>query len=150
MDAYVARSGIVVSVVGMIAVGPNGAQAMKQVTITQGELKIGTKAFALHQGVQVDAEAEAPNYRAVFALIAGGVLGIPGALYFNAVTPQDFTWLVLFPVAVLLGSIYRLITAEDRYWLVLRTGGHIARVFSSEDPQLVIALVARARDARRR
>jgi hypothetical protein len=95
-------------------------------------------------------EAEERGPRLVLALtcLLVGAIGIPVAVAFNRMTPHDYSWLVGFPLAFVLGALFRFLTAGPRYSVTLITEMGEVAIFQSRDHQVVICLVAALREVK--
>jgi hypothetical protein len=104
--------------------------------------------YPLTQRTKIEAEQRGPRVLAALLCFVLGTIGIPAAVLINRVTPDDYSWLVGFPVAFVLGTVFRFLTVEPTYAVVLRTAGKARPILESEDRQMIIRVVAALRDGK--
>lgn len=117
------------------------------ILLTTEGLKVNGRVYPLTQNARVEEIARAPRLLLTVPFLVIGTLGLPAALWFNGITPEDFSWVVAFPISFLLGAGYRLLTAEAKYTIVLKIESQEIPLFESGDHQLTAEVVAALREA---
>lgn len=120
-----------------------------RISVSPHTISVKGKSYPLTANTTIEAVQTEPSLMAAFFALAAGTLGIPAAIIINRVTPDDYSWLVGFPVACMLGAIFHVLTAEPTYVVVVASNTRMKTIVTSRDHQLVISLVAALRDARR-
>ncbi len=124
------------------------------VLVTSERVVAHGRTWRLGEVVQVEAAHEAPRIGPCLAVLGlGAPVGLPTLLWAMAAAEPGGrghygVGLVAVGVA-LFGAIMRLVLAEDRYWLVLRTGRRERRVFQSRDHELITQLAGVVLEATR-
>lgn len=119
-----------------------------RVVVSVDKISVDGRDYPLTERTTIEAEQRGPKFVAALMCVAVGTIGIPATIVFNRVTPDDYSWLVGFPVAFVLGAIFRVLTAEATYAVVLVSPRKETPILKSPDHQLVISLVAALRDAK--
>jgi Family of unknown function (DUF6232) len=131
--------------------GPNWPGRLlrdSRIVISLNSISVDGRQYQITRSTIIEAVQRGPTYVAALLSLMLGTVGIPATIVFNRVTPDDYSWLVGFPVAFVLGAILRVLTAEATYAVVLVSDGTAVPIVESRDYQLVISLVAALRDAK--
>ncbi len=118
-----------------------------RVIVRPGVVEVDGKPFRVGAHTRVEAVADPPSFiRGWMVLLGFSLLGVPCGLVLTAVAPGVHSWLVTIPAIGALVSIGRLLTASTRYHVTLVEQGSRS-IYSSEDLQTIVFLVAMVRDA---
>ncbi|MDP1827509.1 MAG: hypothetical protein Q8L48_29835 [Archangium sp.] len=118
-----------------------------RVVVRPGVVEVDGRAFLVGQGTRVEAVADPPRFIGLWLAVLGcSLVAVPAAVVFGSLSQDDRSWLVAFPVIAAAMAIVRVLTASTRYHVAL-VERDARYVFSSEDLQTVVFLVAMVRDA---
>ncbi|MBL8955007.1 MAG: hypothetical protein JNK82_29800 [Myxococcaceae bacterium] len=108
--------------------------------VSSGSLRVRGKEHVVTSGATIEAESRSPSALPSVGVMAASVFALPFTL-------GAHDWSVSLPISVMLLAGLRLLTADSRYHVVLRSRGRAVSLFEGEDERLVIALTAAIRAA---
>jgi hypothetical protein len=120
--------------------------AAHDVVLTSTHLVVGGRTFMLAELNAAVASRLAPRWKWKLLTMGLGVCAVPVVLAFNRATPEDWAWLLLFPVVLLFWGIWSLLTDEGRSALVVSTATGPIVTFTSRDHEFVARLVTRIQE----
>jgi hypothetical protein len=128
------------------------------VLVTSERLAVAGRTWLLGEVQQVEVVRRAPRVLPILVTLGGGVVvGLPALLASMAAPGARgeglFELALVVAALVIFGSITRLFSIADTYWLMVRTPQGERRVFRTRQHQLVSSLasvVSQAAAARRR
>jgi hypothetical protein len=118
------------------------------VVVRPGVVEVDGRPFAVGATTRVEAIIDPPRFKVWLGALILGLLGVPAAVVYGSLSQaRDATWVVAVPVALAATAMVRILTASTRYHVALLAGRRSRYVYSSEDLQTVVFLVAMVRDA---
>jgi hypothetical protein len=119
-----------------------------RVVVHTGLVEVDGKPFQVSAQTRVEALVDSPRIMLWLGLLGLSLLLIPAMLVAaTLVDTSRHSWLMAFPSALAAISIARILTATTRYHVALVADSRTRVVFSSDDLQRVVFLVAMLRDA---
>lgn len=118
-----------------------------RVVVRTGLVEVDGKPFPVAPGTRVEAIVDPPRFKVWLVLLGLSLLGVPAAVIAGSLAPGDQSWWVALPMAVAMVSLVRFLTATTRYHVALVADRDARFVYSSDDLQTVVFLVAMVRDA---
>lgn len=120
-----------------------------RVVVRSGVVEVDGRPFVVGPQTKVEAIVDPPRMKPWLVLLGLSLLCVPATVVAAALLAGsgDHSWLVAIPMPVAIASIIRVLTATTRYHVALVAERKMRFIFSSEDLQQVVYLVAMVRDS---
>lgn len=118
-----------------------------RIVVSPGFVEVDGRRFLVTPETRVEAIVDPPHIKLWLVMLGLSLLAVPSAAIAGTLWGGAHPWLIALPMPVAVASIIRVLTATTQYHVALVTNRRTLFVYSSEDLQTVVFLVAMVGDA---